>query len=143
MAREAVSVVIPARNAPLLDRTLASLAVQPKRAALSEVIVVGEAPSGTHCADLAVTVIRPERPVTSPVARNLGMQAASCAWLAFLDADCVAAPDWLNRLLAAAGQGYQVVGGGVDFGGGSYWSDVHNISELHDFHSSAPAGPRP
>ncbi len=91
---------------------------------------------------LPVRLIRTEHPVTSPVARNIGIRAATGEWIAFLDADCVAVPDWLTRLRWAAAE-HLVVGGGVAFGRASYWADVHNVSMLHEFHVTALAGPRP
>lgn len=46
-------------------------------------------------------------------ARNRGVAETSAPVLAFLDADCVPAPDWLERARAAAGPG-TVVGGRID-----------------------------
>ncbi|MDR3579654.1 MAG: glycosyltransferase [Oryzomonas sp.] len=34
-----------------------------------------------------------------PVVRNMGLRSASHELVAFLDADCIATPDWLNRLV--------------------------------------------
>ena len=139
---ERVTVIIPARRADPLPRTLASLAAQDDIGALAEVIVVGDGDVNAVEDTLTVRLIRTERPVTSPVARNIGIRAAQGDWIAFLDADCVAVPDWLTRLRQAAAE-HLVVGGGVVFGRGSYWADVHNVSMLHEFHITALAGPRP
>ena len=48
-------------------------------------------------------------------ARNLGVARTTAPHLAFIDADCVAAPDWVARARAvAAAQGDAVTGGRVD-----------------------------
>jgi glycosyltransferase involved in cell wall biosynthesis len=46
-------------------------------------------------------------------ARNLALAQARGGIVAFLDADCQAAPDWVERVLAAHGEGHLAVGGGV------------------------------
>lgn len=46
--------------------------------------------------------------------RNLGVQHARGSWLAFLDDDCVAAPDWLAALMRCASEHPDsLIGGGV------------------------------
>lgn len=143
MNQRAVSVIIPARDATFLPRTLASLAQQNEADLLAEVIVVSDGECKIPGAPFPVRLIRTERPVTSPVARNIGIRAAQTDWLAFVDADCLVAPDWAGRLLATAEAGHPVVGGGVAFGPTPYWSQVHNVSMLHEFHVSCAAGMRP
>jgi glycosyltransferase involved in cell wall biosynthesis len=140
--RERVSVIIPARNAPRLEQTLESLTHQSDRDRIAEILVISSDPLPSSAATPAVRLIPTATPVTSPVARNVGIRAASADWFAFLDADCVAAPDWLGQLMHAAQSSHTVVGGGVAFGHSSYWGDVHNVSMLHDYHISAPRGPR-
>lgn len=140
MSPESVSVIIPARRAPLLPRVLASVLAPANGAHLDEVIVISA--EEISFADERVTWLKTDQPQTAPVARNLGIQAAHGEWLAFIDADCLAAPDWLDRLLSAARRGYRVVGGGVEFGRAPYWANVHNVSMLHEFHISAASGPR-
>lgn len=143
MNQRLLSVIIPARDAEFLPHTLASLAKQDKANLLAEVIVVGNGECEAPGAPFAIRLIRTEHPVTSPVARNLGIRAAQTDWLAFLDADCLAAPDWAGRLLMAAEAGHPVVGGGVAFSMTPYWAQVHNVSMLHEFHVSCAAGIRP
>lgn len=138
-----LSVIIPARDAEFLPRTLASLAKQDKANLLAEVIVVGDCECEVPTAPFPIRLIRTEHPVTSPVARNIGIRAAHTDWLAFMDADCLAAPDWAGHLLTAAEAGHLVVGGGVAFSMTSYWARVHNVSMLHEFHVSCAAGMRP
>jgi glycosyltransferase involved in cell wall biosynthesis len=135
-----VSVIIPARHAPLLSQVVASVLSAAQQVQPIEVIVISA--DEVMLADERVKWLRTDQPQTAPVARNLGIQAAQGEWLAFIDADCLAAPQWLERLLRAAQRGYRVVGGGVEFGRASYWGEVHNVSMLHEFHVSAPSGPR-
>jgi glycosyltransferase involved in cell wall biosynthesis len=138
---ERVSVVIPARNAPHLNRTLESLALSPNRDLIDEVIVVG---SGDYFEidRPSLKFIPTTQPVTAPIARNIGIRASASKWVGFIDADCVAAPEWIEKLLIAAQRGYQVVGGGVAFGQTSYWAQAHNVSMLHEFCVFATPGPR-
>jgi GT2 family glycosyltransferase len=137
-----VTVIIPAGNAPDVRRAVASVVGQQGSERIAEVVVVGGGWNGDAELPVPVRLIRTTRPVTSPVARNIGIHAADTDWLGFLDADCVASPDWLNNLTGAADAAHRVVGGGVAFGQVSYWGSVHNVSMLHDFHVSALAGPR-
>jgi len=140
---EALTVIIPARDAVFLPRTLASLANQEDVALIAEVIVIGDGDTRTPGALFPIRLIRTEHPVTSPVARNICIRAAQTDWLAFLDADCLAAPNWAKRLLWTAKIGHLVVGGGIAFSKVGYWSQVHNVSMLHEFHVSCAAGERP
>ncbi len=137
-----VTVIIPAGDAPDVHRAIASVAGQRDASRIAEVVVVGSGLQEGGYRPTGVRAIHTVCPVTSPVARNIGIRAAATDWLAFLDADCVASPGWLANLMDAAGRGHRVVGGGVAFGGGGYWASVHNVSMLHDFHVSARPGPR-
>lgn len=48
------------------------------------------------------------------VARNLGVSAASGHWIAFTDGGITLDPGWLQELMSAAGEGADVVFGGMD-----------------------------
>ena len=90
-----IAVVIPARDAAhVLGRTLAALGPAP------EVVVVD---NGSSDATAAVAVAAGARVVRAPVpsrpgARNAGVRATTAERLAFLDADCVPEPGWLEAL---------------------------------------------
>lgn len=94
-----VTVVIPARSAAapvreLLDRLPADLPV----------IVVDDG-SPVPLAPLAaerpgLTVLRHERSRGPAAARNAGAAAAGTPWIAFLDADTIPDPQWIDRLKA-------------------------------------------
>lgn len=97
------SVVVPVyRQWHLAGKLLASLAAQTLPRASFEVILVDNGSPEVPALDApGVMVLRCEAP-GSYAARNLGAAAARGRWLAFTDADCVAAPDWLATLHAAA-----------------------------------------
>lgn len=102
-----VSVVVPVRDgAQSLPALLGSLAAQDLSDDRYEVIVVdngsrdGSAEVG---AALGARVVSEPQPNRSR-ARNAGVRAAQADVLAFIDADCVAAPGWLSALLACRGR---------------------------------------
>lgn len=99
------SVVIPARNAgATLGATLSGLARQTTRARF-EVIVVDDRSTDDTAAvaadsELPVKVLRGAGRGPA-AARNLGARSAGGAALAFVDADCVPEPGWLDAALLA------------------------------------------
>jgi glycosyltransferase involved in cell wall biosynthesis len=106
-----VSVVVPTRNrAVLLGRLLDSLRHQSLAPERFELIVVDDGstdstPEVLMKADedsgLQLRTLR--RPRGGPAsARNAGWRLASAPLVAFTDDDCIATPNWLERLLAAA-----------------------------------------
>ena len=106
MSEPEVSVVIPTRNRETRLRFgLEALAEQTLDRARFEVIVVRaedtdlpwcEAPEGLDVRFIAA----PKGPALQ---RNVGWRAARGRLVAFTDDDCRATPDWLERLVAAAG----------------------------------------
>jgi GT2 family glycosyltransferase len=111
-----ISVVIPHLNQPEhLARCLASLYAGARRP--DEVFVVDngskDMPQAT-CADYSgVTLLRETTPGPGP-ARNLGVTAATGDIIAFIDADCLADPQWLAAVAAAmADPKAQILGGDV------------------------------
>ena len=92
-----ISVVIPHLNQPaMLARCLASLAVGRKQA--DEIIVVDNGSAiqpATICMPYAnVRLLHETTPGPGP-ARNLGVENSTGEVLAFIDADCLADPEWL------------------------------------------------
>lgn len=119
-----VSVIIPHLNTPAaLARCLASVAMQQLDHGTSEIIVVD---NGSTMTLDAVTAQFPQvrinaNPAPGPgLARNTGVGLARAATLAFIDADCRAAPGWLQAAVDAveADPGRGVAGGDIriDFG---------------------------
>jgi glycosyltransferase involved in cell wall biosynthesis len=102
-----VSIVIPTRNRSALLRTTLRSALGQKGANI-EVIVVDEASADDTPSVLAgisdprLRVIRNDRPLGLPGARNRGGGEARGEWLAFLDDDDLWAPDKLVRQVHAA-----------------------------------------
>ena len=115
----AVSVVIPHYDdLANLENCLALLAHQTLSRDQFEVIVAdnnsrcGLEAVQRVCADRAVVVAAPIQGAGE--ARNAGAAASRGATLAFIDSDCRPRADWLERGLAAMGNGDDVVGGRVE-----------------------------
>lgn len=100
-----VSVVVVAYNeAARIGACLASLAAQQFREAVEYLLVDGDSSDdtiATACAQLpGLRVIHnPQRAISA--ARQLGWRAARGPLVGFLDADCIAPPHWLDRLVTA------------------------------------------
>lgn len=111
-----VTVIVPAHNAAAtIGATLDALAAQDFGGAY-EVIVVDDGSSDdtgaiARRADVDV-LVRHDVALGPAVARNAGRAAARGRLLAYTDADCVPAPDWLTRGTAAL-RGADLVQGSV------------------------------
>jgi glycosyltransferase involved in cell wall biosynthesis len=121
MTGPAVSVIVPAYNAAAtIERCLHSLLGQ-AAADDAEVIVVD---SGTdHTADLvsqlfpSVRLLRFQSRKFPGDARNLGIAEARADILAFTDADCIADPSWVERIVAAhRAHPDPIIGGAIENG---------------------------
>jgi glycosyltransferase involved in cell wall biosynthesis len=78
------------------------------------------------------------------VARNRGARAAGGDPLVFLDADCLPAPGWLDRLLEGHGAGATVVGGSLDLPAGlEPMARCDYYCGWYHAHSRRPAGEVP
>jgi glycosyltransferase involved in cell wall biosynthesis len=115
-----VSVIVPVYNdARRLARCLAALRAQTWPADRLEVIVVdngsGDAVETALVELPTATLLREPRP-GSYAARNRGIEASKGTILAFTDADCVPAPDWIERgvALLEATPEVGMVGGRID-----------------------------
>jgi cellulose synthase/poly-beta-1,6-N-acetylglucosamine synthase-like glycosyltransferase len=101
-----VSVVVPARNEEArIGACLDSLLRQDYPRDAYEVIVVDDASTDRTAevaADFGVRVLRCGGAPSSSgtAARNVGVACARGEVVAFTDADCVAEPDWLRKLVA-------------------------------------------
>ena len=129
-----ISVVIPHLNQPeLLSRCLASItagSLQPK-----EILVVDNGSSVMPhdiCAQVEnVTLLHEETPGPGP-ARNLGVAHASGDVLAFIDADCLADPEWLAvaaRIMMDPAA--EILGGDVRIA----YSDPGNLTMIEAYES--------
>ncbi|RLT37626.1 MAG: glycosyltransferase [Chloroflexi bacterium] len=143
MASHSISVIVPNLNSPLIERTVEALRTQTVDPARVEILVVGLDEKGLVPVDDRVRTISEGRPTSAAYNRNRGMEIATGDIFCFTDADCVPARDWLERLTAPyTDERVDVVGGGVVFGQGNYWSLCDNLSWFYQFLSSSPAGQR-
>lgn len=128
-----MSIVIPSLNSVTVDRTLDSLRAQTRPLTDAEIIVVGLDEPGLVTEDRITRFISTGEPVSAAAARNIGMGEATGRYLLFIDSDCVAAPDWVDRLMEPHMQNEEVVGGGVAFLPDGYWALADNVSRFHEF----------
>ncbi|RME45969.1 MAG: glycosyltransferase, partial [Chloroflexi bacterium] len=137
-----VSVVIPNLHSPIIDETLRAIREQAFDLNQVEVIVVGRDRHGLVREDGLVRFHDTGHPVPPAVARNLGLAQAAGEIVAFTDADCIPAPDWLANLTAAyhARSDRTVVGGSVTPDAENYWTLADNISTFYRFLPSRPPG---
>jgi GT2 family glycosyltransferase len=135
-----ISVIIPNLHSPLIDRVIAALTRQTMRAQIADIIVVGQDRYGRIPPD--VRFVPTSRPRSAAATRNIGARLASGDYLLFLDADCIAAPDLVEQMLACHQRGHAVVSGGITIETDNYWVLCDNILAFAPFLSSAPAGPR-
>jgi glycosyltransferase involved in cell wall biosynthesis len=110
------SVVIPARNASAtLPLTLSGLAAQ-RNPPPFEVLFVDDGSSddtkevALSFSNLPLRVLETSGGQGPGAARNIGAANASAPLLVFVDADCEPEPDWLSRIVAAAGNAELVQG---------------------------------
>jgi glycosyltransferase involved in cell wall biosynthesis len=75
-------------------------------------------------------------------ARNRGVELARGSLLAFTDPDCVPAPDWLERLVAASDSGHGLVVGAMALRGGSAYERAVHLCKYAHWLPGAPEGPR-
>jgi glycosyltransferase involved in cell wall biosynthesis len=136
------SVIIPSyRSAPIIRDCLSAL-LQQDIPQPYEIIVVDSSPDDTpalvrHYFPHVRLIHRPQQ--TDPaLARNLGAAQARGEILAFIDSDCVAAPDWLRRLYTTLQQGYDGVGGAIANGNSD--TLVSWAGYMCEFREFLPAG---
>lgn len=107
-----------------------------------EIIVVDSSPDATPAlvrhSFPQVQQIHLERRTDPAAARNLGAHQARGEILAFIDADCVAGPEWLAQLHHWLVRGYDGVGGAIANGNGTQL--VSWASYMCEFREFLPGG---
>lgn len=139
------SVIIPSLNSPIIDTVVAHLCRQTRPP--DEVIIVGrDTINRLHLLSCDIPgdirFVDTGHPISPAAARNRGAARAKGDILCFLDADCLAAPDWLEHLLARHATGAQIVGGGVSLPQTGYWTLCDNLVSFADFIETTPPGKR-
>lgn len=127
-----------------IEACLESLLSQ--EAAPGEIIVVDSSSDGTSGIVTRqfpqVKLRQKKKPSFPGPARNYGASKANGSIIAFIDADCVAEPDWTRRIVAWHNQGHQVVGGAITVGNPA--NPVAWAGHLSEFREFRPIGePRP
>jgi glycosyltransferase involved in cell wall biosynthesis len=120
-AERLVSVIIPARNeGSTIAHLIGTVLRQAPPGWAVEVVLVDDGSAddtvaAARAAGARVVELRSRPGGGNPAAaRNRGALAAGGDPLVFLDADCLPAPGWLERLLAGHEAGATVVGGSLD-----------------------------
>jgi GT2 family glycosyltransferase len=136
------SIIIPAyRAATTIGVCLAAL-IDQDYGQPYEIIVVDSSPDETPALIARqfpeVQLIHLEQQTDPALARNIGAQRARGDYLLFIDADCIAAPDWIGRLVTTLEQGYDAVGGAICNGNGA--SLVSWAGYLCEFREFLPDG---
>jgi glycosyltransferase involved in cell wall biosynthesis len=141
-----ISVIVPAYNsADTIAACLKSLAAQ--TITDFETVVVNSSQEQRTLADAeaALPSVRfeqsPKR-LLPHAARNRGVELARGDLLVFTDPDCVAAPDWLERLLAAHERGHDVVVGAMDLIGSSLFELTVHLCKFAHWLPGGAEGPR-
>ena len=134
--RPEISVIVPVfRDWDGARALLAALAAQ-EGAPPFEILLVNNDPADTAPADLPrmenLHLLEEARP-GSYAARNHGAEQARGRLLAFTDADCSPAPDWLARLCAAGRDWGGLISGRVEMVSTSRAMDRLNTAEAYDY----------
>lgn len=131
-----VSVIIPHLNQPnFLMRCLQSITAQTYDLSLVDVIVVDNGSSHLPteiCKPFPNAKLLAEATPGPGPARNKGIDEAQTEVLAFIDADCIADPNWLVALISALqNSNTDIVGGDVQIA----YEDSKNLTALEAYES--------
>lgn len=139
-----ISVIIPSYNSEKTIRRCLQALVSQSYGAPYEIVLVDSSQDETPRLVAEnfpqVKLIHLDHKTDPGTARNLGLKQARGEIIAFIDADCEAAPDWLERIATAHQSAYRVVGGSVRNGNDRH-SAVAWAGYLAEFREFLPAGP--
>lgn len=143
-SRPRVSVVCPAYYSHgTIEASLRAIEGQTFRDI--EIIVVNSSPE-TTTGEIVTTCFPSVRFIQSPVrllpqaARNHGIEEASGELIAFTDPDCVAAADWLEKLVAAMDGGSGIAVGGMGIIDPTWWETGEHLQKFYWCLAGAAAG---
>ena len=139
------TVIVPNLHSPRIGEVLAALRRQEGVDGDYEILVVGRDRFGEtrrhETEDSRVRFLESDRDLNPAEARNLGVQAARGRLIFFIDADCIAAPEWMASLLRTYGEGNPVVGGPIWFERDDFWVLCDNVAHFHDLLPDIGRGP--
>jgi GT2 family glycosyltransferase len=144
--RPALSIVVASWGArATIERCLSALVPQRDGGAV-EIVVVDSGGDGTAALVAErfpeVVLVHSDERRWPGGARNLGVARARGELIGFVDADCMAAPDWAVRVRAAHATPAPIVGGVVDHGvPRTYLGWALYFCEFHQWMPGTPAGP--
>jgi glycosyltransferase involved in cell wall biosynthesis len=111
---ELACIVLSLRDEPGLVRAVQSVLGQSERVEVSVVNSGGGDPARRlRAAGLGISVIDRPRRLYPGAVRNLGIEATSARYVAFLAADCVAEPGWAAARLSSHRAGAHAVAGAI------------------------------
>jgi len=136
--RARISVVIVTHNdLDNLVGCLRSLAEQEYPEAATEVVVVDDG-STDRTAEALHTDFPGVRVISKPnegadISRNRGIEETTGEFIAFIDSDCLAFPDWLARLVGRLAEDPNTVVGGRVLHRGSFWQRLTGIADFGEY----------
>lgn len=112
-----ISVIIPSYNSEsTISKCLDALKNQEYKGDYEIILVdssIDRTPEIVNSKYPDIQFIHLDKKTDPGTARNMGLERSKGDLIAFIDSDCVAAPDWLNRIVTAHNSEYKVVGGSV------------------------------
>jgi glycosyltransferase involved in cell wall biosynthesis len=141
-----VSVIIPSYQSEATIRACLASVLNQDYPGFYEVIVVDSCPGKTReiirAEFPAVKLIQLSQRTDPAAARNIGVQASSGEFLAFIDSDCSADPSWLRRLLEPLHSNFHASGGAVaNANGDNLVSWAGYFCEFREFLPESRPGP--
>jgi len=136
-----LSVIIPSLNSEIVNKTIESIIDQAKNYSY-EIVIVGQDRFNLINSFLSPNVkfFETNDPVPPGVARNIGVSNSTGKFLLFIDADCVALPNWIDEHLEVHKSFRELIvtGGSITFNQDHYLNLVDNISTFHEYMDHLP-----